>query len=470
MRKINNFGETLGGMKDICGMKSVTLANYLGYDISYISKWCSNKKLPSGRNITHILDELTRIFSREIYNSNLIHKFNLEYKTDIKNSEELAEYIRTILEDSYDRSKKSEGTIKKNYSKTIFGKNEIGTFIKERIYEILRDPKREVEVYCTLDILNFEIIYQDKELQMKELSRVDVKIGCDLNKLIEDDFKKVYDIHYILSRYINSGIQIYDNKEFNKNNVFLVKDEFAVVCSLNEYDKPDFAVFITDSEEVEKIYGSINCKFNSSNVLIDTVSEEELKEKQYVLNFYNSNKFNFLFNLNFDFLNPRLMIGDFKLKDESTELINKQLLSLEGILERKLSNSEVNIFIESHMLNEFIYSFLIVSSNTEVLEILNRIEKLVGFMKNNSSIRVYLVEGFNNDTEISKYDLSVYCGEHFILMKKHKNFKDKFYIVKNAEILKQINRICNEMKEEKYSRELSIEEFTNLLKDYKKMV
>lgn len=470
MQRINNFGETLRGLKDICGMKSITLANYLGYDISYISKWCANKKLPSGRNITHILDELTRIFSREICNSNLFYKFNLDYKTDIKSSEELAEYIRTILEDSYDRSKKSEGTIKKNYSKTIFGKSEIAAFIKDRVYEILIDSKKEVEVYCTLDILNFEMIYQDKNLQMKDLSRVDVKIGCDLNKLIQNNFKKVYNIHYILSRYINSDIQIYDNKEFSKTNVFLVKDEFAVVCSLNEYDKPDFAVVITDSEEVEKIYGSINYKFNSSNVLIDTVSEEELKDKQYVLNFYNSNKFNFLFNLNFDFLNPKLMMGDFKFKDESTELINKQLLSLEGILERKLSNSEVNIFIESHMLNEFIYSFLIVSSNTEVLEILNRIEKLVGFMKNNSSIRVYLVEGFNNDTEISKYDLSVYCGEHFILMKKHKNFKDKFYILKNAEILKHINRICDEMKEEKHSRKLSIEEFTNLLKDYKKMV
>ena len=79
MQKIKSFGETLKELKDMCNMKSITLANYLGYDISYISKWCANKNLPSGRNVTHILTEISRIFSREIFNSNMIDLFNNKY-------------------------------------------------------------------------------------------------------------------------------------------------------------------------------------------------------------------------------------------------------------------------------------------------------------------------------------------------------------------------------------------------------
>lgn len=43
----NNFGNTIHKLLEITCEKNFRLANYLGYDVTYISKWINGNKLPS---------------------------------------------------------------------------------------------------------------------------------------------------------------------------------------------------------------------------------------------------------------------------------------------------------------------------------------------------------------------------------------------------------------------------------------
>lgn len=472
MQKIRSFGETLKELKNMCNMKSVTLATYIGYDISYISKWCADKNLPSGRNVIYILGELSRIFSREIYNSNMLDLFNNQYGTKIVCLEELQQYIELILEDSYDRSKKSEKINKKNSNKTIFGKDELENFVKSRISEVLSTEQRELNIYSTLDILNSEIILQCKDF-VKSNAKINLKIGCDIRRFTNESLKDIYDIHYALSKLENCNIQLFSDEDFKRANILLVKDEFAVIYSLDEKDKPDFGVVISDVKDLEKIYASISYRFKSSNIIVDTVSEEELRDKQYVFNFYNSRSFNFLFNLDFDFIDPKSMMYKIK-NEENSEMINSQIANLETIVERKLKSSKVDIFMEKNTLNNYIYSSVLMCTEGEASEILDRIESLINYMEINSEIRIHMVKKISI-YEVYKDSLSVYFGDNFLLMKKPKNSsignkKNLYYIVKNEKVLRHLEKAFENIKNEQYSRLVSREELIEFLQDYRNLL
>lgn len=52
------FGETLSELLRLAGVKQAHLADYLGYDISYINKWLSGQKRPSVRNNSELFDKI----------------------------------------------------------------------------------------------------------------------------------------------------------------------------------------------------------------------------------------------------------------------------------------------------------------------------------------------------------------------------------------------------------------------------
>ncbi|MDU6032281.1 MAG: hypothetical protein E6Y85_08690, partial [Peptoniphilus harei] len=51
---------------DLTNTKLSTIAFSLGYDISYISKWNSGRKLPSSKNIYTINRKLSSLFAKVI--------------------------------------------------------------------------------------------------------------------------------------------------------------------------------------------------------------------------------------------------------------------------------------------------------------------------------------------------------------------------------------------------------------------
>ncbi|MDO5349697.1 MAG: helix-turn-helix transcriptional regulator [Lachnospiraceae bacterium] len=59
------FGQTLKQLLSISGVKSAALAARLGYDTSYISRWMSDIKLPSLKNNSRLLSQISQIILEE---------------------------------------------------------------------------------------------------------------------------------------------------------------------------------------------------------------------------------------------------------------------------------------------------------------------------------------------------------------------------------------------------------------------
>ena len=64
----NTFGEILREQVEAAGIKESELANVLGYDPTYISKWMNGSKLPSARNAQRIISQIADYLSQKTAN------------------------------------------------------------------------------------------------------------------------------------------------------------------------------------------------------------------------------------------------------------------------------------------------------------------------------------------------------------------------------------------------------------------
>ena len=70
-----NYAETLKRLLTFTQAKFVSIAEVVGYDISYVNKWSNGTKLPSSRYIEQINEDLGRYFTRLIKENNREKRF-----------------------------------------------------------------------------------------------------------------------------------------------------------------------------------------------------------------------------------------------------------------------------------------------------------------------------------------------------------------------------------------------------------
>ena len=101
--ELNNitFGNILENLLYISNQKKSSLANALGYDISYINKWISSKNLPSAKRINEICKSISDFIIDSLTEStheNLVNYFEIDINME---ADDLGDYIEKILKDSY---------------------------------------------------------------------------------------------------------------------------------------------------------------------------------------------------------------------------------------------------------------------------------------------------------------------------------------------------------------------------------
>ena len=76
---MENYGNLLKKLIKFTSVKLSTVADAAGYDVSYISKWCNQSKLPAARVSSPINKSLSKIFADEIISQGKLENFCSEF-------------------------------------------------------------------------------------------------------------------------------------------------------------------------------------------------------------------------------------------------------------------------------------------------------------------------------------------------------------------------------------------------------
>ena len=151
------YRQAFKTLVDLTNTKLSTIAFTLGYNISYISKWNSGRKLPSSKNIYTINRKLSTLFAKAIVEEDKIDDFFLAFNLNNKeiltkeSKKALEVLIYKLLNEAYMNSNQDLPMDKVSNTNLIFKNSSIDKELKE-ILEKTLGKKKKVDIWATFDI------------------------------------------------------------------------------------------------------------------------------------------------------------------------------------------------------------------------------------------------------------------------------------------------------------------------------
>ncbi|MCE5221509.1 MAG: hypothetical protein LLF98_09665 [Clostridium sp.] len=492
MEDTKNYGFILKKLLWFTDTKFAVLSKVVGYDISYISKWCNNIKIPTCKNTEIINEKASIFFSEQIVKRNIVTEFYKLYEIPepmesddsiIKNM--LKNHIYNLLENAY---KKSEADLcqktekKHDESKVIFGKNKVTNFIREILSTTIENSTTDIELLCTVDFckttanINLDTMMEYKIHDIK----VTAKVGFDMDEFETNPNFYLWRIYFILNKKWNMEFEFFQNKKMDKLNIIAIRDKFAIILSLDSDGSIDVATLITDYETVNTIYDNTIAKFRKGDLLIRCVEPSLLEQSGYRTDFYSNDEFKFVSTRGFEFLLSSDITSDIIETAYEQGYCNEKgllLRKLQITWEERFEKSKINFIILKSALMKYIeegdifftdfrYKLTIEQRKSHVLKILE-------CMKKNNNIKITILNDEPLNYDVNFFKISVNVNNKKVFLKKNIDWSSdcvpSVYTIINENLVKHINEFLLFIKGKDFCTEYNVDELEQIVEQYGNM-
>lgn len=492
MKKSENYGSILKKLLCFTDTKFVVLSKVVGYDISYISKWCNSIKIPTAKNIENINEKASIFFADQIVKRNIVKDFLKVFKiqesldmSDSITKDILKDLIYTLLEDAY---KKSESDLyqktekRQDESNIIIGKNKVSNFIRNIISTTIENSTTDIELLSTVDIckvtstINLDTI---KEYNLNDI-KVSAKVGFDMNEFETNPNFYLWRIYFILNKKWNVEFEFFDNKNMDKLNIVTIRDKFAIILSLDADGSMDIATVITDPETVNTIYDKTIAKFRTGDLLIRCVEPSVLEQTGYRTDFYSNDEFKFVSTRGFEFLLPSDITSDIidaaydqGFSDDTAFLLRK----LQITWEERFEKSKIDFIILKSALMKYIEEgdifYTDVRYKLTVEQRKDHALKIVQSLRKNSNIKITILNDELLNYDVNFFKISVNVSNKKVFLKKNvkgiSGFAPYVYTIINETLVKYINESLLLVKNQDFCVEYNVDQVEQIVEEYGNM-
>ena len=95
---MNAYGTILKQLIQLTGSKLSTISDVIGYDVSYISKWCNKSMLPAAKMAPEINRSMASLFAQEILSQENIKDFEKAFSMEVS-SDDLENAVYHLLKE-----------------------------------------------------------------------------------------------------------------------------------------------------------------------------------------------------------------------------------------------------------------------------------------------------------------------------------------------------------------------------------
>ncbi|MDD5945317.1 MAG: hypothetical protein PUD43_06350 [Clostridia bacterium] len=456
---MSNYGELLKSLIKFTDMKMSSVADIAGYDISYISKWCNKSKLPASRVAGSVNRSLARAFADEILEQNELDSFCHEFSVTVR-AEQLETYIYTILKSAFKNSMEyNNSQIKKASvpnSRVLISRYEIDDYMTRELPALLRSSQEPVDVLCTLDICQIlQETPMDYSQEVLLSSPIRVKIGINTENISKSDYLALYSL---INKYHYISFDFYDNVNFRGQNLIVIKNQAAILCSVDQTGKITLAVVITDPEKVDKLYERTAAMFKINHLLIMATSSKEMMQTGYRSNFYAYGDFQMFLARGCEFFLPPDIIDSIIKSsyeqgfDEYMEkFFRKLIVTWDDIFRKEKSD----FYILKSTLLKYIEDgelyFTDVMHRMTVDERKAHIAHVLKEYSQNENLNFYIIDEEKIHFPTKLINFSLFNNHKKLFLKNinrfHCEYGPQFYSILNEKIIADITKYMDELKD-----------------------
>ena len=469
---MNAYGTVLKKLIQLTGSKLSTISDIIGYDVSYISKWCNKAMLPAAKMAPEINRNMASLFAQEILAQDILKDFEKEFSTEVCPND-LENTIYTLLKDNYTNSC-SEATTELKQQTTYKPRiltlaNDIYNFFNHELPQIVMAYHEPLEVLCTLDVCRFAI---DSPINaFSHLSPehpVNVKIGVDTELLYSNNGEGLKALYYFVNSHSTISFDFYDNKLMHTLNTIVIKDHIAIICALDQYNRVNVASVIFDPEKVNQIYVRTLPAFRTPDLLAHATEQQEFYQHGYRTDFYTKDNFQFLLTHGFEYLLPQecwdkiiTAAKDSGQDDFMTLIISQLQITWEEIFEK----NSVNFYVLKSSLmkyiddGEIIFADVIYHMTPEERKL--HIENVLALTKKNPKIQFYVIDDEQLVNTQQMMHFAIFNNRRKMFLKNPSRYHTEtgpyFYTVLSDTLIQKISAYLDGMKDSEYCQHYDAE-------------
>ncbi len=477
----NKFSPTLKHLIKFSGTKLSALANYIGYDISYISKWCKGTNQPSRKRISHINSRIAEFITDEIIQQDTVYPFLSEF--EINRTEKLptetirpflCNEINNILNNAYfSQETPDEPSISTDdVTRAIIGRTRIHNFFVSDLVSLLQNAPEPINFFITADI--FTLIRTHFFAFLREISKkkqININIGCAKKSLSLNQAVAVRSLYKFLNKYINIRFTIYDNTPFANSNIIVAENIFYLQYSLNQDDLFDISTFSTDKQNVADVFRRTWNKFMNSNIFLEAKTDLEIIKFRAF--FYLSEELILFCAKGFEFFLPEKAFQKL-LANADPQFYPRDILQTVKNLqitweEQFIKSHMVFILPEANIMNyiengRLTYGEINYCTTAEERE--EQLKILLAAMEHNPNIELNLLAQHQLQNRDDYYKLSYYSNNKTAYLKKDKDFlndDDKnIYLLKDPLFIQAFDNYFYELTATSLCKKISCKELAKL--------
>lgn len=292
-----DFGDTLHELLKLAGVKQAHLAEFLGYDVSYINKWISGQKRPSVRNNQELFNKIGDFLVRyagEDFVRDVVSKFELATPANAQHaSNQISELLSRAYSPSYPRREESQ------FNNSHFGSmTDTYTVNVDQLTEAIgraidNSGNKDVE-FISFPLLSYcggndaRKAWRAYERLLPCGKRLHVRFGVDFNSAehLSDICHDVFIFLYGLSEKISFDIYHTDAFSTLNQGIYICRDAVLTISYYDVLMRNDSVVWTHDQRIVSMYYSSADRHIGLCRQLIMRASFDELYQRKYFRKFF----------------------------------------------------------------------------------------------------------------------------------------------------------------------------------------
>lgn len=464
------YRQAFKTLVDLTNTKLSTIAFTLGYDISYISKWNSGRKLPSSKNIYTINRKLSTLFAKVIVEEDKIDDFFLAFNLNNKeiltkeSKKALEVLIYKLLNEAYMNSNQDLPMEKVSNTNLIFKNSSIDKELKE-ILEKTLGKKKKVDIWATFDINS-----HFAQILLQVGKNLDKDVEFNLHLLCKKEDLEDFDILKNITDNSRINMELYEDPGLDYNFI-LVRDTAYFILR----EEAAFS-FLTYGEELDTLFeitSFIMGLFKGLNKIIVFSQPEELAKSSYRKYFYSDSDFLFLSNYGFEFLLPNQIIDRIIQKiDDEKDFKKAEAENIKLLWEELFSDAEINFLTTRTGLLKYFETgeiyYCSIRARLSIEEIEAHLNNIISVMKKNKNINFYIIKDNRTLQAMGLDKFNFFINENNMFFKKidDDGRLTSTSLVTDSKIHHKIHDRLEEIMESSYSQKYEVDDLEKLFHKY----
>ncbi|MDD6212647.1 MAG: hypothetical protein PUB22_05830 [Clostridiales bacterium] len=424
MQDKNRFSILLEHLLTTAEIKNATLAQYLQYDVSYISKWINGHMLPAEKGLDNVLWGISQCIVSELTEST---RPKLYYEYQVNDIGDLGRAIYDHLNAEYIYIK----DLKKNFGQDIapsvmlYPELTLSDFVLKLRHPAIRRVK-SLHIATLVDLMAMDHDHQMTFFDLKNESQntlirypgVHLSLIISMESALEDPAHSALLIMQLMTYHYFLDFTIYESPQARGRIIFTVDDAYTITGMLVN---PHHCIAVTTSED------SDICQTFSQRVLSicdpqmmllrPAPMNEMLDSFLYIQSLVSENRCWLIGHMMEHFL-PEDTFEELLLQAsqlDNWDLDLQELRKIHNLTERILETSEIRIQLFATALNSFAISGELDFYNHKLIltteQRISYVDKLVQYLQKNKKLQIQLIQRGTNTKLLKIADSSMFLSD-----------------------------------------------------------